>query len=197
MATNKDYVTQHVQAVSTAEVREYIVENAGKQMVTHTFAATGNHAASSLNVYRPRNAYHVNIAAAATSVATDYYLTADVSGGHLVNGHTVSTNDFVLLPGSSGWVLEDITAVTDDAATFYISVGTTSGLALTTSHKCYIVRAADVVNYVIGNAAVNWTDRRLAGDTGAPLVFSADSGDATDTDVTLTVQLLDGSKPLS
>lgn len=181
-----------VQAVSTTEVLAYLNEFKGRQPVVRLIRATGNHASSKLTFYVPEVEYRVRLAAAATNVATDYYVPVDAAGGHVVSGLTVDTNDYLLLPGSSGWVIEAITAVTDDAGQDYchLSVGTTSGKALTVRDEVFIVRAEMVHDVTIGVATIEKTTFPFAGNVGCPMVVSATSGDTSDTDVIVDFEYL-------
>jgi len=131
----------------------------------------------------------VPIAAALTAVATALYLPVDTAGGHVCRGHTLSTDDFVLIPTSTGLAIRAITNVADDAGEDYCHVTiAATGLALLISTKVFVVRAADVFDLTVGNTSIT-RDDLFAGFAGCPIVVSATSGDATDTSALVNMEL--------
>lgn len=180
--------TFSVKAVDTTEVFGYLNERFGRAPVVELIRATGNHGSSELTHYICEAAYKVPFAADATNTATTYYVGVDTAGGHVVNGHTLANTDFVLLPGSDGWVWQAVASVVDDAGEDYchFTVGTTSGRAVTTEDHFYIIRLTMKHDLTVGSATIEKTNW-FAQDVGTPVVFSATSGDSTDTLITVKV----------
>lgn len=184
--------TISVYTTDTTETFTYLNQRHGRAPVITLIRATAGHASSKLTHYIPEAAFKVKFAADATNVATTYYLVADVASGHLVNGHTVTTSDYILMPGSNGWVCKAITGVTDDTgySYFHITVGTTSGRAVTTEESCYIIRSTMVHDLTVGSTSIEKTEW-FTQDVGTPVVFSATSGDTTDVTALVSVEFED------
>jgi len=184
--------TFSVKAVDTTEVPAYVAQKFGRAPIFKLVRATGLHASSKLTFYLCEAAFKTNFAADATSVATTYYVPVDVAAGHVVNGHTLTTADYVLLPGADGWALRAVASVVDDAGQDYchFTVATTSGKAVVTENPLYIIRSTMVHDLTVGVATIEKTNW-FACDVGVPIVVSATSGDATDTIATITVEFED------
>lgn len=176
----------------TTETFTYLNSRFGRAPSIKLIRATGAHASSKMTHYIPEAAYRVPFAAAASASATTYYVPVDVAAGHVVNGHTLTTSDFVLLPGSNGWLLQAVASVTDDAGEDYchFGVGTTAGRAVTVHDYFYIIRSNMVHDLTIGVATVEKTVWYTQ-DVGTPVCLSVTSGDTTDVTGVVSVEFED------
>jgi len=110
-----------------------------------------------------------NVLAAATTVR----IPVDVAAGHVFKGHTLTTNDKLLVMTSTGWKLVAISVVTDVAGQMYCTVTISAlGCDIAASTKSYIVRAADQIAGIpaVGAGSASVEDL-LSGDSGTPLVM--------------------------
>jgi len=185
------YLTEIVKATSTTEVLQTIERLFHRQIVVKNLEATGAHANSKLSFYVPRPEFEVKLQADITAVATTLTVPVDTAGGHVVRGHTMTTNDFLLISTSSGLAIKAISNVADNAGEDYCTLTiVATGKALSEDTKLFVVRAADVFDLTVGNASIAKTEV-CAGFAGCPLVISATSGDATDTVALVTMELIE------
>ncbi len=177
---------------TTTETFHYMNARFGRAPSIKLIRATGGHGSSKMTHYIPEAAYYVPFHIAATNSATTYYVAVDVAAGHVINGHTLTTSDFVLLPGSNGWQLQAVTSVTDDAGELHchFAVGTTAGRAVTVRDKFYIIRAAMVLDLTIGSATIEKTVWYTQ-DVNTPICISTTSGDATDVTGLVSIEFED------
>lgn len=178
-------------AVSTTEVTQVIELMFGRQAVVRLLDATGAHASSKITMYVPLDYMAIRLSEDATSTATSLYLDVDTAAGHVVRGHTLTTNDFILVQSSTGLALRQFTAVTDDAGEDYchVTVDTLTN-APEEGSKVWIIRAADVVDLTVGAASIT-RENLVSAPNSVPFVISATSGDATDTTVSANVEYID------
>jgi hypothetical protein len=97
----------------------------------------------------------------------------DVAAGHVFKGHTLTTNDKLLVMTSTGWKLVAISVVTDVAAEKYCTVTIAAlGCDIAASTKSYIVRAADQIAGIPAVGAGSATvEDLLSGDSGTPVIM--------------------------
>ena len=161
----------------------------GKHPFIRFVRATGGHASSKYTLYTVRKQYEGFISETGTTTNANIYLDADVSAGHVFNGHTMTTNDYLILQSSTGLALRKVASVTDDAAAMLLTVATVTN-APDQKGPLWVVRAADIYDVTIGNASVA-TEALSAQDAGTPVCIGVTSGDTTDVTGVVTIEYFD------
>ncbi len=177
-------------ATSTTEVFVVAAARMGRQIVIRALEATGAHASSLLKVYIPKADYLVELADDLASNGTGAKFASASESAASINGHTLTTSDFLLIETSAGLAIKAISGV---STTNYVTTATivATGKALAAGSKCWIVRAADVKSLTVGSGSISKLNL-FAGEVGQPFVLSAKSGDATNTDVAATGEWVEG-----
>ena len=184
------------QATTTTEVRDSFPRFHDTQPIVRNLNATGNNASSKITFYVPKSEFKVGLAAALASDGVSAYLPVDVEAGHIINGHTLTTSDYLAIATSTGVDVREITGVSDDAGEDYCHATiAATGKTLLINTDVWVVRATDIIDLTVGNASIEKDFSWVAGNYACPLVVGATSGDATDTRVKVTVQYKAPSEP--
>lgn len=149
--------------------------------------AIGPQAASYIDVYIPRSAYYTTLKTAIAAGATAIQLNADDDG--YIKGYQIQDADYLLIATDgkldtqnvrNGWRLVKITSATEDAANDDVDLVVTGldGItgcenAAAVGAPCYILPAAQAINYVAGTGGIEKKDV-CSGEPGAPLAFVFD-----------------------
>jgi len=159
---------------NTATPAQYIISEYQKaKPVVRRFSAIGDDAACKINWFLPRAAFSFGLLENLLAAGTALKVPVDVVAGHVFKGHTITTNDKVLVMASRGWKMLSISVVTDVPPKMYctLTVGA-PGADISANTKAYIVRAADKIAGipVLGASEASVPDL-LSGDAGAPVVM--------------------------
>ncbi len=165
-------VTVSGTATSATAVHVVVPEYQKAKIVVRRFSALGNDAAAAVSWWIPRAGMSFNLYEEIEAADETINVPVDVAGGHVVKGHTLTTNDKILLPTSAGWKLLAISKVENVSGKMYCACTVAAvGADIPANTKAYILRAADKVSGVpaIGAAQVTVEDL-LSGDSGAPVI---------------------------
>ena len=160
-------------ATSATAVHVVISEYQKSKAVVRRFSAIGTDAACVANWWVPRAALTFGLLQNVLAAATTVRIPVDVAAGHVFKGHTLTTNDKLLVMTSTGWRLVAISVVTDVVGQMYCTVTISAlGCDIAAGTKSYIVRAADQIAGIpaVGAGSASVEDL-LSGDSGTPLLM--------------------------
>lgn len=195
---------------STTRVDAVFPEKGKRQPILRVLRSIGTASGDTVTAAIPKSEYKVPLSVAVdftTPGTTDLYVyvPVDVTAGHIVRGHTVTSSDFLLVPTRGpysagppvsygkflGWTLKPITVVTDVAGNDYCKLTFVGGVgyAFPVGTQVFIVRAADVIT-LIGHTGAGSVERLnyAAGEPGCPLVVSSVSFGSNNCTNMMTVQ---------
>ena len=159
---------------NTATPAHFVISEYQKaKPVVRRFSAVGDDAACTVNWFLPRAGFTFGLLENLLAAGTALKVPVDVAAGHVFKGHTLTTNDKVLVMAGGGWKMLSISNVAEVSGQMYctLTVGA-PGADIVANTKAYIVRAADKIAGipVLGAAEVSVPDL-LSGDSGAPIIM--------------------------
>ena len=187
------FASKRTLSTSTTAVDSVFLPVRNAQPVVRTLSILPTHASDAQKVFIPKKAYRTTIAdTALTAIATSLLLKVDVAAGHVIKGHTLTTNDFLLIQTSAGLALKAMSAVADVSASLWCDVTiVATGKALAVGYPVWVVRAVDIWSYTSGGTSrVTFADL-LAGDPGCPIVVRSTSNGSNNCDVLTTVEYVE------
>lgn len=177
-------------SVSTTEVNDIAPAQKGLQPVILNLFDLPTHAADNINVYLPRPEFVTKATrdTTPTQSATHLFVDVDVTAGHVVGGYTLTTNDYVIVANGTQLVLRKIAGVADVSSKGYCDITVASmSTAAAAGNVVWVVRAADIMNYVSGGTALVNLKLPYAGYTDCPLAIGAVSNGSNNQTVSAVV----------
>lgn len=185
------WLSQRIKSTSTTELFSYFPAQPNKQPVVRRLTSLPAAAADTIRFFiaQAQFATIVTRSTTPTQSTTHLFVDVDVASGHVIKGHTLTSNDFLVAVTGTGPILIDITTVTDVSGKTYVDLTVpTLGAACVAGDKVYVVRAADVTSYANGGTSMYTYQDFIAGNIGMPLVIGQASAGSNDCSSTFTVE---------
>lgn len=165
----------------------------GKRVAIASLNVTGGNAADTVQWYAPANAGKTTVKTAIAASATTANLTGDTGANDTLNGHVVTTSDYVLVQldardrrfGWGGWQIFrigtlggatageiDINSIDTTADEDQFHEATTIRGAAAAGNRAYVIDSTEKASSAVGAATLN-LELPFIGNPGAPGVLSS------------------------
>jgi hypothetical protein len=185
-------------STSTTRVLDVAAPQVGLQPIIRQLTNLPSHASDNFDVFLARPEYVTKATrnTTPTQTATHIFIDVDVAAGHVVGGHTLTTSDYLIIATPSGYLVRVISAIADVSAKTYCDVTIpTITTAAVAGAQVFVVRAADITNFVSGGTTRVQLDYPYAGYTGCPLAIGATSNGSNNQTVAATVMYVTAAEP--